>query len=473
MSTRISRHAALQPLLALLAALAPAAAAHAPHDVVTEAAISPTFAQDHTLLAAFTFTDHLLVGRSVDGGASWQKYGLPMLAHDVTGFAFSPQFAQDGIAFAATGGGGVWRTKNAGLDWKPALGGLPSLTVLGVAVSPDFATDGVVLAATEGGCARSTDGGRSWTTITAGLAETTLHVVVFAPDSADDVIIAGKVVQTSSDRGLTWTSHAAFPDPVETLAVSRHYGADGTAMLAFGRFGNGTRLTTNGCLSFAASDAGLSDAFVIELAVADDGTTFAATKTAGCFRAAAPGAPWELAINGFEELSDQTSNHNTEALVSPDFGRDRTAFIGAFEGLYITTDGGDSWRECNIYSQMLNRHVFFSPDYAHDRTIFCGNYGGGVYEYTDLPAPGAPGGPGSPAGSLAPPSGGAPVLGPPAGGLPGTDRGSAQIDAHDPLPQVPRWHGRSNNIAALFSDALALSPAFASDRTMFYGYTVL
>jgi len=450
---------------------ATSAAAHAPHDTVTEVAMSPTFLLDHTLFASFSLTDHELFGRSTDGGLSWQEYGLPMMQRAILDFAFSPRFAMDGIAFAGTSGGGLWRTTDAGLTWASVSTGLPSLSVRSISVSPDFQADGLVLAATDGGCARSTDGGLTWVKVTTGLIETQMRVVEFAPANASIAYMGGKTLHRSSDGGLTWSPQATFTNYMETLALSPKFKQNQTLMLAFGRFGNGVKYSTNGGLTFSDCNTGLTDAYVFEIAIANDGTVFAATKTAGCYRAPAPGAAWTLAINGFEAPSDLTDTHNTEALVSPQFGTDGLAFIGAYEGLYVTHDGGASWRQSDVYNQFLNRHIVFSPDYAHDGIVYCGNYGGGVLQYTASKVSAAAGhgtAPGVPSGSpltgaFSPPPHSTGIAGP--GGASAQPNGEAFV--------VTPWQGRSNGITALYSDALALSPDFATDRTMFYGYSVL
>jgi photosystem II stability/assembly factor-like uncharacterized protein len=237
-------------------------------------------------------------------------------------------------------------------------------------------------------------------------------------------------------------------------------------MVGFGRFADGASVSKNGGFAFSQCSVGLDDPCVYGLAIAPDGTVFAATKNAGCYRAEAPGAPWTLVSAGFEEPSDLTEVHNTEALVSPKFAADGIAYIGAYEGLYVTQDGGESWRQCDVYSQQLNRHIVFSPAFATDRTVFCGNYGGGVLEYRrDEPVSG-PGG-----ANL----GGAPGSAPPgtvmgAGSLGGA---TSAVQPHAPSMSASGWRGRSNNIVALFSDALAISPTFGADRTLFYGYSSL
>jgi photosystem II stability/assembly factor-like uncharacterized protein len=78
--------------------------------------------------------------------------------------AASPNFAQDGVVFAARQSG-LYRSSNGGQTWGDALTRLnpaAPLTTFVVALSPDFAQDGIVLAGVSGGVLRSSDSGAVW-----------------------------------------------------------------------------------------------------------------------------------------------------------------------------------------------------------------------------------------------------------------------------------------------------------------------
>jgi photosystem II stability/assembly factor-like uncharacterized protein len=111
---------------------------------------------------------HLLAGVmggvfiSSDGGASWSPTALSTPAPFLTALALSPDYASDGIAFAASIEDGVFRTNDYGANWRAWPFGLFDLNVLGLAVSPDFAADGMVYALTESGIYRSHNQGRAW-----------------------------------------------------------------------------------------------------------------------------------------------------------------------------------------------------------------------------------------------------------------------------------------------------------------------
>src|SRR5262245_7790051 len=290
-------------LLAALLALAPALSAHVPHDIAERLAVSPNFAQDHTLVAVFFLTDHRLFGRSLDEGRSWQLYGLPMLSDDVSDLAFSPAFATDKTIFASTMKGGIYRSTDGGTKWATMNLGLLDQQVVSVAVSPSYASNGLVLAATPSGCFRSTDKGAHWSTANIGMVDTNLTSVAFAGGTA---FAAGQVIHRSNNGGLSWTPQMVFDHTVAAIAPSPQFAQDATVAVSFGREGSGLFVSQNGGAGWSPMVAGLTDPYVNDLAIGGDLTMFAVTKDAGVFRAAGPLQTWTLVDDGLEENSNQT-----------------------------------------------------------------------------------------------------------------------------------------------------------------------
>jgi photosystem II stability/assembly factor-like uncharacterized protein len=106
--------------------------------------------------------------KSTDSGAVWTKVldGPGNYADWVT---FSPNFAEDGVAFVEFGDYkvtyGVWKTEDRGETWFHSSAGLPvgmSLTGHVLSISPQFAQDQTVFAVSDCGVYKSTDGGASW-----------------------------------------------------------------------------------------------------------------------------------------------------------------------------------------------------------------------------------------------------------------------------------------------------------------------
>jgi len=462
---------AARVLLALLACAAPAAA-HTPHDTATVIAVSPDFANDRLLLAGIQLSDHVLLGRSTDAGRTWQEYGTPLGAGELTRIVFSPDFASDGTVFAASLGVGVLRSDDGGLSWQPANEGLGDLMVRDLAVSPLYPADPRLVAVGPDGAWLSTDGGASWQPSDTGLVDVDLEQVAFDVTAAGTpaVYAAGEVLHRSVDGGLSWVPLHTFAAPVASLEIDPTTAGDPTLGVCFGREGGGVEVSTNGGFAFAPMVVGLDDPFVNDLAFAADGRVFAVTKNGQAFRAPGAGLTWTAVDDGFEPLANQTEDHYKCVVTSPDFLADGRVFVAAFEGLFATEDAGESWSQLETYTMEVNRWILTSPSFAEDGTILLGNYGGAVLVSRDrgrtfgvaleassgpaAPAPGGGGGGGT-AGGGAPPRGGDPQPVP------------------DPTALERAWSSQGTDLGALYSSALAVTPTWADDRTIFYGHVGL
>jgi len=105
--------------------------------------------------------------KSTDGGVGWRKV-FDGVGHGSRWIIFSPNFAQDGIAFVEFGTYkttfGVWKTEDWGETWfhcddLPSGG---SFTGHVLSISPQFAQDQTVFAVSDHALYKSTDGGTLW-----------------------------------------------------------------------------------------------------------------------------------------------------------------------------------------------------------------------------------------------------------------------------------------------------------------------
>jgi len=203
---------------------------NAPVELLTSAvAVSPNFAHDRLALAGGAGG----ILRSDDGGDAWRVILLPTPAPLVTCLAFSPGFATDHTAFAATMQDGVYRSVDAGQTWGRWNFGLFDLRVLALAVAADYATSELLYAGTETGLYVSRNGGRSWlpTPFPADLAP--VLSLALAPGG---LVLAGTEsagLWLSADSGRTWaqTGAAVFGGSVNAL-LSRQDASGETVILA-------------------------------------------------------------------------------------------------------------------------------------------------------------------------------------------------------------------------------------------------
>lgn len=451
-------HLWIAALLSAFACFASHMQAHAPHDVVDLVVVSPDFASDQTVFAHFLLTNHKVLARSQDGGRSWTEYASPVVGQGIRALAVSPAYDQDGIVFAATLNGGIWRSTDRGLTWVKKSDGIDTEITYDVALSPDFASDQTLLAATEYGLFRSADQGESWEKMTTGLLDIRIGVVGFAPDVANRVYCGGNTMHLSLDKGMTWTGLHTFADQLKVLALSPDFGSDLSMAVAF-RIAQGIMSSTDAGVTWTPCNDGLTDLAVNDIAIAEDGVVFAVTSDEACFRAESLNATWSLFTEGFEPRSNQTDIHYRAVAPSPAFGSDQTVFVASFEGFFKSVNRGEYWTQSDIYHQKICRSVNPSPAYTDDGLCYVANYGGGpmVFRHTKS-------------------AGSSSVFRPltQAGGFPGTPVGEMGVAPHGitPLEGVKPnpWTALANEITSLHSSTLRLSPQFETDRTLFYGY---
>lgn len=454
---------ALAPTLALLLALfcAAPAQAHSPHDAVNVVGLTAGADGSHILFAMMQLTGREMLARSFDDGDTWTITALPLLPREVSRIAFSPEFLLDGTAFMATTNLGILKTVDSGATWAVLAGGGLDPAVLDLGLSPTFPSDQTLLAATASGLQRSTDGGLTWDASGLGLTEPIVNRIAFAADEPLVVFTGRQTIHRSVDGGLNWTPLKLFEERLVALSVSPAYATDTSLVVALENQG-GVFASTDGGSVWQPMVLGLSDANVNDVALGSDGMVFAVSQGAALFRGPL-GAAFTLVGKGFEALSNLTSDHYKTVTLSPGYPADNTVWVGAFEGFFVSTDQGQSFRQMDIYHQKYVRTVAFAPDYAATRRVYLQTYGGGLFTSPAYPTIAVPGGAAG-AGSL----GAGSAQTPPA---PGRLKGAAPQGGpltQAPIAPVAPWASRSDLITALFGQRLALSPDFVDDDTMYY-----
>ena len=243
--------------------------------------------------------------------------------------------------------GGVWKTDNAGVTWVPLFDGQPIASIGALAVAPS--NPQVIYAGTGesdirsylssgDGVYKSTDGGKTWTSV--GLRDTRqISRIVVDPKNADVVYVAA-------------LGHAYGPNPERGVFKSSDGGKTWTHVLDQG------------------PEIGVSD---LAIATGNPATLFAGTwqshrppwstyapidgSHSGLFRTTDSGATWtQLKANGLPE----GEWGRVGVTVSPN-GRRVYALIdaGKKSGLYRSDDGGDTWTLANGDSRLTSRSWYF------------------------------------------------------------------------------------------------------------------
>jgi len=365
-----------------------AALAHSPHDVIDALALSPQFERDGTVFIASS--SHLL--RSRDGGYEWNELsgGLDNQTF-FSAIVPSPGFDSDGTVYISTFGDGVYKSTDRGDSWRETNNGLPDGNVTGLAVSPGYSSNGVVLAVVEGsGLFRSENGGGDWRRALAAGVE----AVGFAQGVSSKLAVAGDAggrLYRSTDNGGTW-------DMVESATLD---GAITSIAIAAGTSSSPAEVfvgTASGAL-YRSTDAGerferLRGAFgdhkapVVAVSVspdyANDRSVIVSTREEAAFISIDGGANWKKWSDG---LTTDPQAHSVkydspsfrEAVFSGGYVRDRTLYLAGFDGLFVSTDAGQSWNQAEVMPVRLIKGIATGDAGKGVSVVGLGTYGGGGY----------------------------------------------------------------------------------------------
>ena len=268
---------------------------------------------------------------------------------DITyALATSPNFAQDGICFAARGAG-LYRSEDGGETWQFAYGSLDlkaPLPTMAVVVSPDFASDGNVFAGVPGGILRSFDGGETWAVVQFPSPPPVVSALVISPDYVHDGILLASTIEdgvfSTSNRGGHWVAWNFGLLDLNTICmdISPDFARDETLFVGTD---SGIFCSTNGGRAWREVDFSLELAPVLSLAVSpgysEDGILVAGTESQGLYRSEDRGCTWVRL--GAEFITDAVN----AILLSPEFPEKAEVLVMLSDGMLLSRDGGRSWTE--------------------------------------------------------------------------------------------------------------------------------
>jgi photosystem II stability/assembly factor-like uncharacterized protein len=160
---------------------------------------------------------------SSDGGTIWRALPSEDLRdRSVLSLAVHPD--NPDVVYAATAGGGVFKSADGGRTWTSRNGDLPTLNARSLAIDPT-APDTIYLGTEDAAVFKSTDAGASWRTASAGLDPAAAVRAVVIDPSNSSVLWAGDLhsgVYRSADGATTWVpvNEGLRTRAVRTLAIS-------------------------------------------------------------------------------------------------------------------------------------------------------------------------------------------------------------------------------------------------------------
>jgi photosystem II stability/assembly factor-like uncharacterized protein len=272
------------------------------------------------------------------------------------GISFSPSYPADETLFSGTRGLFL-RSTNRGADWRSAIPrGLlvrdefPPDFLIPV-FSPNFAVDRTIIAATDGGKVFSSDDAGSSFTRLDDLGAPVVDLRISPDFGRHTTLFAGihEGVLRSDDGGASWTPTGTLPARSTSIAISNAFASDATvfAGTAAGLFVSRDRGRAWDEVAVMQFEAPFIESIVVSPAFADDGTVLVSVRGAGLFRSIDHGATFHAtgeALVADQHVFANYENPTSEPIVfSPGFVEDATVFAFSETQVFRTTDRGATW----------------------------------------------------------------------------------------------------------------------------------
>ncbi|MCB2203575.1 T9SS type A sorting domain-containing protein [bacterium] len=377
---------------------------------------------------------HYGLYRTTDDGATWTQHTegldnwtrIQVLLND-----------GNGTLFGGVYNSGVYRSTDRGETWSESNEGLSNTSVNDLAVD----SEGRLYAATENGLFRSIDNGDSWTEMSEGLEYSWVNSLFITP--GDTIIAGGRGSSSISvDHGATWTPGLSFGWHWTVYAdADGSFYAGGNTGIVFKSTDRGSSYETvtkvpdatfhrmqpsarggiiaatenhgviesmDGGLTWESRNSGLAATDVIELVHGDAGL-FAGTYE-GVYHSTDDGATWmhrvteESGVNfralgisssgrlfgsasGVISISDDngvTWRYGDSTLTETwadcfGFGPNNTVYACYWDGIFRSTNGGDSWSEISKIEGVAKQVCYVTPA----GSIIIGTRKDGLFRSTD------------------------------------------------------------------------------------------
>jgi photosystem II stability/assembly factor-like uncharacterized protein len=313
------------------------------------------------------------VFRSTNDGDTWSQFNSGINATSITNLAVDSA----GRIYAATQIG-PYRSTNNGSHWTLINGDMPPLARVHAFALKSDGMGGTIIIATSGGPGiwRSTNDGLNWNIVDAGGLTLIFWPAVnhSAPNGGALYAGGGIGFYRSTDNGLTWLRGNLYNSIVVDFAVVPH-GERGSRVFACR---DGIYQSTN--LGNEWSNllvGGFFNAMAVNASSPGNPSVFAAS-TGGLLRSTNNGDNWENVSGIFND------NNILSVLATPDGSGGTLILAGTFDGLWISSNDGGHWIESN--NGILNTIIVSLgaiPNPGGNPTLLAGSYGNGIYRSTN------------------------------------------------------------------------------------------
>ncbi len=345
---------------------------------------------------------------SVFSGLKWRSIGPAFTSGRIADFAVNPK--NHAIYFVATASGGIWKTENDGITFKPVFDKYGAYSIGALAMDPNNCN--VIWAGTGennhqraigygNGVYKSSDGGKSWKNM--GLKDSRqIGKILIDPRNSDVVYVAAegsiwgpneeRGVFKTTDGGKTWEKVLFISENTGVADMCFepgnpdviYAGAEQRRRRQFTKIGGGPESafykTTDGGKIWNKLEKGIPkvDKGGMTVAVSPVNPNivyvmFEATQNGGFYRSTDRGA-------SFKKMSDHYSSgqYYSEIYCDP-VNPDKVYSVETVSK--YTLDGGKTWKNVGNNKRHVDDHALWIDPHHTDHFMIGGD--GGVYESYD------------------------------------------------------------------------------------------
>lgn len=335
-------------------------------------------------------SDHLIYLPMIGSGDHAQALGPD--GGDITALIVDPTNPQ--ILYAGTYGGGIYKSADAGANWRPVSNGLDNVTILSLAINPKNPT--ILYAGTyRSGIYKSINGGESWWGISAGLnASAMVYTLAVDPQNPNTLYAGtrspgstppwGGGVFKSLDGGSTWQNKTNGTGLGEDWVYSLAINPSNPAIVYAATHSKGIYKSTNGGNNWVWASSGIWDQGTVlgmRAVVVDPSqpsTLYAATWHGGAvFKSTDAGNSWKTANVGL------AGKKIYSLVIHPKYPQLLYAAAwnsGTGGGIYKTANGGGSWSLMGLGADSI---YAIAPDQNSTNIVYAGTAGDGLYKSAD------------------------------------------------------------------------------------------
>ena len=347
--------------------------AHRPHDVVTQIQLSPNFSADQT---AYTVVRGNLL-KSVDKGERWKRIvqGLDTLA-PLSALTIDQTEGQ--FLTLGTQGDGIFLSDDQGENWRQSNQGLETLDI-GLVYSLPSNSQVLLAAGAEGGVFRSVDRGQTWNSVVDAsqlfLALSEAGSTVWGGDDRGHLL-------RSDDSGQSWQiALTVADDSISTIAANDN-------VIYVGTDSQGVYRIDPTALEPIDINKGLEDLRIqdVQILPGNSRGVILSSWDRGISISLDSGETWTDYPKGLikdKQADEFETHHFSQIAVSDNFIEDETVFLGGFNGLYKSNQGGQRWREISTLDKGIVAAMDVSPNYAEDGTLALTTYVGKIMTSND------------------------------------------------------------------------------------------